>query len=279
MSFSFAKYSSADSLELVPEKYRPLYVEKEGKFVLMDPVKALAAEFDGVQTQLVSLNQSRKDDNSKDAARRHALNAVKESLSKLGWEPGDDIAEIPALIESKVAELIEANKSGGKIKADIEAITAASNKKIKEVEDAAGKEQQSMLTALTKHMIDGEAARHLALAGATQEGITLLMPQMRVRAKVFRDESGEYNTQVLDEAGSPAFSTKEVGRPMGMGELVEAMKTTFPSAFKSEMMPGTGTKPTQTSSKGTTVAAKPAGEKSSIQKIADGIRSGTYQNR
>jgi hypothetical protein len=118
-------------------------------------------------------------------------------------------------------------------------------------------------------MVAGDAARAMADAKVVENGVTLLMPQVRQFAKMVKDEStGDYTVRIVDGEGTPRMNGQ--GGLMTVADLVKEFKTTFPMAFQSDGKGGSGHQDSGTKK---TVQQK-TGEKSSIDKISAGLASG-----
>jgi hypothetical protein len=253
MEFTFEKNATVEAIESVPEQFRGMYSEVDGGGYELSPaLKGVAAAIDG-------LNKANK------AARNDAKTARTTLQAELDkWKLlGDDPDAIKTKLEELEAEL--AKGADGKLNLD---------KIRKEMGDAHAKELAerdkkltAMQTTLQKHLVDNEAVSAIAEAkGASQ----LLLPHVRASAKVIDDGAGGFAVRVLDGEGDVRIFT-QTGNPMTIKELVAEMRASevFGRAFEAE---GTGGGGAPAGGAGRPGPKPPAGEKSSIDKIAAGLR-------
>lgn len=143
-----------------------------------------------------------------------------EDLAKLrdeisGWEPPE---KWKATMDEREAQLIEKTK--------------------KEKDELQG-ELDSTVEQLKKVLIDAEAA---AAINAAEGNVALLTPHVRATTRMEKDANGDYVARVIDlETGRQRISLERGSTdPMGIKELVETMKTTYPEAFKGTNQGGSG---------------------------------------
>lgn len=101
MEFTFEKNLAVSSLDTVPEQFRHLYEERDGRYVLNDAHKGIAAAIDGLNK---SLKAARRD---ADEARRSRLDptAYAPVAQLLGVENTD--APTPDVLKAAAEKLIE----------------------------------------------------------------------------------------------------------------------------------------------------------------------------
>jgi hypothetical protein len=270
MPWDFTANKTVDSLDVVPEEFKPLYVEdKANQGYSVDPkVAPLADAYMGVNKQLTDAGKAKKSDMEKDAARRHTIKAISDILAEQGLTVDDDLSKLPETIKTKLSELMDQVKGGKQVKVDLDKIRLETEKKISEVKASAETDKTKMFSTLQKYMVGEAAAKALAENGVVEKGIELLLPQIRQFVKVI-PEGDEYIVRVVDAAGDARTDGK--GGFMGIPDLVKELKTQFPMAFKAQESGGTGKKP----GSGTQTTQKKVGteEKSSAQKIADGLKA------
>lgn len=268
MPWDFVANKTVDSVEVVPEEFRALYVEdKANSGYSVDPkVLPLATAYVGVNAQLATGQQAKKSDMEKDAARRHTIKAISDILVENGVTLDDDLSKLPDTIKTTLSGFMDQIKGGKQVKLDMDKIRLETDKKIGEVKAGADADKNKMFKSLEKHMVGEAAAKALAEAGVVEKGVELLSPQIRQFAKVVT-EGEDYIVRVVDAAGDARTDGK--GGFMGIPDLVKELKVSYPMAFKAQASGGTGTRPG--SGTQTTKIANKDGEKSSADKIRDGL--------
>lgn len=253
------EFNEVESLEKVPEQFRPVYAEREdGKF-------APSEDYRGVVDALIGLNKSLK------AARAEAKNKRDVDLSPL-HDFGQDPGEIRQNIESKLKELQDELAKGGDAKLNLDKVReelAQGHKKELEKYQARSEALQNQLFRQL-----GENAAKSAIVELKGEP-ELLMPFVLQQLKPV-EEDGEYKVYVIDAAGDRRYSGV-TGQPMTPKELIAEMKANekYGRLFESEagagggMPPGAGRK-----------APAPTGRTlSANEKIAAGLTKGQYKRR
>lgn len=252
MEHDFTK--PADSLDAVPEQFRPLYAQgQDGKFVVGEA-------FAGVVGAVTGLNTSLK------AARLEAKNKSPTDLSALS-EFGTDPASIRAAVDAKLAELQEAaTKGGGDAKANLEKIKADLAKGHATELAGVSAKTEAYKGQLYGLLVENAATTAVAEAKGVPE---LLLPFIKQQVKVV-EENGEFKVYVVDSAGDQRYSGV-TGSPMTIKELVAEMKTNskFGRLFESDQQQGGGGKPPGQSR----TPPKPGKEMSSVDKINAGLAS------
>lgn len=222
----FSVPETVESIDLVPEKFRSLYVEKDGKFTYQDPA---------VLTRSLS-NAKRERDEAKRAA------AAAESWKRLGKTP----EEIEDLLNAQAqAEEDKAKKAGDwetyktQMGEDFRKRTEKLvNQHTTEVETY--KTQLAKLqTSLEERIITAEATSAIA----EMKGVpALLMPHVQRHVKVV-EEDGRYMAVVLDARGEPRVNAR--GDFLTIKDLVAEMRDSdvYSRAFDASGTGGGGAPP------------------------------------
>lgn len=250
MEIDFSK--PVDSLDAVPEQFRGIFSQgQDGKYVVPDTFKGVAASITGLNTALK-------------AARLEAKNKAPVDLSALA-EFGDSPEAILEGINKKITEV------GGAKAADfnkqLDAARQAEATKHAGLLDGEKKRSQALQTQLYGLLVENAATSAVAELKGVPE---LLLPFIKQQVKV-GEKDGEFIVQVIDSQGDQRYSGT-TGQPMSIKELVAEMKgqEKFGRLFESEQQanrggggfnPGGGTKP----------PAAPNGEKTANQKLASGV--------
>lgn len=262
--WDFVKNAVVDSLDSVPEKYRGLYVEKDGKFTIADAAKSIVGEFTGLHATLADTKSKLTAANGEAASRRVSGQALTDFLKGQGVDniSADNPMET---LEAHVTTLVEANKAGKQVKVDLDKIKKEAETRIANVATAAKAENDVMLGALKKHMVGEATARALADAKGNVEVLT---PHITSAVRVIK-EGEDYVVRVVDAQNT--MRSNGAGQPMSINDLVAEMKgnKTFAANFESDTPTGNGLKPITNTRTG--AAAAKTGEKSSTAKISDGL--------
>lgn len=247
----------ADSLDKVPEQFRPLYAQgQDGKFVVDD-------KFKGVATAVIGLNTSLK------AAREDAKKRTPVDLSPLA-EFGTDPAAIKAEFDKRVADL---TAKGGDAAKAVEKVRSEMSEANKRALDAANAKTQAYQTQLYTMLVENTALAAVAEAKGLPD---LLMPFIKNQVKVV-EEDGKFVVHVVDGAGERRYSGV-TGQPMTIKELVAGMKADpkYGRLFESEQQQGGGG---MQPGAGTRKAPVQGATKSANDKIASGLGKGQYRTR
>jgi hypothetical protein len=271
MDWDFIANGSVDTIDLVPDAFKGYYEEDKaaGAFVLKADIKPLAEAYTGANKKLTTFGKQKKDDNTKDAARRLVIDGIAAKLAEAGIEVGDDVAKLPDIISEKFTELLGQVKGGKEAKVNLEAIKADFNKRLAAELAKKDGDLTTMRGSLEKYMVNSAAATALAEAGTVEKGAELLMPIISRSVKVVQ-EDGEYNVKVVDSDNNVRLNNR--GEPMGIKDLIGELKLSHPIVFKSEAkqgggkQPGTGKVPASGS-----MRQQNAGERTPNQKISAGL--------
>lgn len=211
---------SVEKLDDVDEAFRPLYVEKDGKFVLDAEGIPAPSDDTGLKTALQKERKARED--------------LEKQVKK--WQRlGKSDAEIEAMIaDAAKAEEEKATKAGewDKLKAQMNA---------KHADDlrSADEKVSAMKRALERHLVDAQATAAIAAAKGVPD---LLLPHVQKHVKVV-EENGEFKVVVTDVKGDPRVDGK--GEPLSISDLVVEMRGSdiFGRAFEGTGSSGSGTPP------------------------------------
>jgi len=225
MEFDF---TPQDSLETVPEQFRPLYTPEAGE----DGKFSVNPDFAGVATAINGFNKTAK-------TLRQQLKGAAVDLSPLA-EYGSTPEEIQQGIQAAMQTLKEGAKGKGEevqkqIDSMKEALKAAHAKELG-TKDTRIEGLQNQLYQL---MVRNEANTAIA----REEGIPdLLMPFVEQQIKV-SEADGKFNVNVVDADGEIRYGA--TGGPMSVTELVQEMKTKdmYLPLFKSPGRSGGDTRP------------------------------------
>lgn len=276
MEWDFLANSTVDTLDVVPEAFRPVYQEDKANsnFIVNPDLKALADSFTNTAKKLKATNTTRTEDNKKDKERRLALEGVQAAIVELGIEIPDNVS-LPEVIKSTFTTLSDSVKGGKEARVNVEAAKAEFQKQVKAITDTHTKEVSGLTATLEKHMIESAAAQELAKMGVVENGMELLMPMIRKTTKLQKQETGDYKVIVVDENNN--IRVDQHAADMNIPSLITDLKAKFPMAFKSENKGGGGTnnaatkKPVQNAGKAATDG------RSSVDKIAAGLDKGQHK--
>lgn len=273
MEFDFAKNETVESLDSVPEKYRGLYAEVDGKFTISDTVKGLVGDYIGVTSTLAGVRVDKKKVTDENAERRLATKAIEDFAQSVGLEVGDEghLAALQAFVDDLQGQI----KGGKEIKINLDKINSEWETRFTELGSAKDSEITEMRGALSKHLISDAASRALADAKGS---IELLLPHVLNQCKVVKEDGGSYRVTVLDAQGDSRFDGS--GGLMGVTDLVNEMKTQdkFGRAFESEVPAGGGTPPGGLNRPNVHRPGQQAENLSPTQKIAIGLKKGQAQD-
>lgn len=211
-----------DSIDKVPEQFRSLYAEVDGKPVI-------DSKFTGIKEALTGLNTSLK------AARAEAKSKTTVDLSPLA-EFGADPASIKAAFEARVADLVAKGGDATKAVEKVRSEMSTANKAALDAEKARTTAYQNQLHTI---LVENTALAAIAEAKGLPD---LLMPFIKNQVKVV-EEDGKFVVHVLDGAGERRYSGV-TGQPMTIKELVTGMKadTKYGRLFESDQQQGGGGK-------------------------------------
>jgi hypothetical protein len=233
MDFEFAKNGEVDDVNKVPEQFRGLYTQVDGKYKLGEGYAGIASAVDGLNK---SLKAARRD------ADEHKKGKVDltpfSAIGQLVGLEGDDAVN-PETLKSAVERIISESKDGkvnwDKMKRDLE---TGFNSKLTQKDG----ELQTMSKTLQKYLVNSAAVQAIAAHKGVPD---LLLPHIAAKTKVIK-EGEDYVVRVVDETGDPRGNAS--GGFMTIEDLVKEMKASpvFGRAFESDNTQGTGTKPGST---------------------------------
>ena len=252
MEFDFAEL--IDDGNKIPEQFRSLYAEADGKYKLRDDdvVK-------GARAALVGLNGALKAARSENKT----LKGTRIDTSALAEFGEDPVAQVNGAA-AKIAELQQAIASGTKINPEKikEDLTVAFSKE----KETLVKRNEALTGQLHGLLVDNAATTAIAELKGVPE---LLLPFVRNQVKVV-EADGKLTVNVVDAQGDTRFSTA-TGQPMSIKELVQSMKADakFGRLFESEVPQGGGSQPgAQTRN-----TPQAPGEKTAADKIHAGLQA------
>lgn len=254
MDFEFEKSGTVQTLDAVPEQFRPFYAEAEGGYALDEKYKGVGKSIDGLNK---SLKAARRD---ADEAKRSRpdLSGYAELGPLLGLEEGTtDPAALKEALETVLRQSKDGQVNWDKMKQQLQ-------KSHQDQLGAKEKELGTMSATLQRYLVTSEAVRAIAEAKGVPE---LLLPQVQARTKVIKD-GDNYVVRVVDDQGDPRADSS--GGFMGIADLVKELKSSpvYGRAFESEAPNGTGTQPRNGN------GVKPQQrqvERSSMDKIKSGL--------
>jgi hypothetical protein len=263
MEFELSQNLSVDSLDKVPEHFRPLYVQgQDGKLAIPDSMKPVAGAIDG-------LNKANK-------TVRRDLDTVRKNTPDLKpWKSvgtilGLDPEELtPDALQAAVEDLHTRANSGDKsAKVNLDKLKKEMQEANRKALEAKDGELNGMRGSLSKYLIDNAAISAISELKGVPE---LLLPHVRAAAKVVQD-GNDYVVRVVDAQGDPRGDGK--GGFMTVKDLVAELKAsaTFGRAFESQAPAGGGKPPAKPGSRAP-AGPQQGAERSATQKIADGLRS------
>lgn len=207
MEFEFSSNAELDTLDNVPEVYRGLYTQANGKYTIAEAHRALTATIDGLGSNLKAAKNNLTKANGESKTHRESLQGL---LKAAGVDNAEGLTAKLADLEGKIAA--GATVKPEEIRAAVEADWKG---KLQGVEDKNAK----LSGTLQKLLVDNEAISALAEAkGSTK----LLVPLIKSMTKVIEDENGDYIAVVTKPNGDVRANAS--GSPMTIAELVAEMK-------------------------------------------------------
>lgn len=256
MEFDFTTNGTVDSIDKVPEQFRPVYSEGADKKFSINPTMK------GIVDAITGLNGALKNERKATTTlkgQKDVSAIVKETFGV------DTVDEVKAKIDELTQQVAEKSKvDPAKIKADIEKAFGVK-------EEGYKADKAKMQATLDKYLVDSAGLAALAEAKGNAK---LLMPIIKSQAVVVPD-GDEYVVRIKDPTGD--YRGNGAGGFMTVADLVKELKSSsdYGVAFASDAPSGSG-KPAgqqtqqqrQTSQQRQTDAS---GEKTPAQMIADGL--------
>jgi hypothetical protein len=257
MEFDFSANGTVDSLDKVPEQFRPVYSEGADKKFSINPTMK------GIVDAITGLNGALKNERKATTTlkgQKDVSAIVKETFGV------DSVDEVKAKIDELTQQVAEKSKvDPAKIKADIEKAFGVK-------EEGYKADKAKMQATLDKYLVDSAGLAALAEAKGNAK---LLMPIIKSQAVVVPD-GDEYVVRIKDPSGD--YRGNGAGGFMTVADLVKELKSSsdYGVAFQSDA-PSGGGKPAgqqttqQTRQTQQRSASQDSGDKSPAQLIADGL--------
>ncbi|HET8777972.1 MAG TPA: hypothetical protein VFN76_09965 [Candidatus Limnocylindria bacterium] len=207
--------AQVDKLDDVAEKYRPLYAEKDGKFVL-DP--DVAEDTSGIKG---ALDTERK---AREAAER-----------RLKAFDGIDPAKAKELEQAAAKAEEERQRAAGNFDA-LKAQMVEQHGKALDAERQKTTSREKYIHTLVAENVARAALQDVALS------VDLVLPHVLGQVRVVEDEStGTWSAQIVDAKGNVRIKDGN-GTPMAIADLVAEMRTDdrYKLAFKGSGASGSG---------------------------------------
>jgi len=262
MKFDFATNQTVDSIESVPQDFRGLYTEADGKYSLKSDDAGVQSAVAAVVRLNEALNKSRGE-----------VKTLKSGQVDL--TPLSDYGSTPEEIAQAVADKVKtfedelAKGEGAKLNLD----------KIKEDLAKAHandlKSKDTRIEALTGQLYGMMVETAATSAIAAEKGdVELLMPFIKKQVAPV-EEDGKFKVFVVDSDNERRYSGT-TGVPMTIKELVAEMKgqEKYGKLFESETPSGPGFKPGARKTMQT-----PGKELTSVQKISAGLSKGQHARK
>jgi polyhydroxyalkanoate synthesis regulator phasin len=262
MEFDFSTNGTVDKIDLVPEQFRPVYVESDGKFTIDPRMKGVADAISGLNS---ALRNERKTTTTL-KGQKDVSAAIKEAL---GLESLDEAKARMDELTQQVAEKSKVDPA--KIKADIEKAFNTERETLKG-------ENAKMKGSLERYLVDAAAATAL---NDNKGNAKLLLPIIKQAVAVVQD-GDEFVVRVKDAAGD--YRGNGQGGFMTVADYVKELKASpdYGVAFQSDAPAGGGRRPEggQQTSRTTADRAARTGseERTPAQKISDGLRKRGARN-
>lgn len=213
--------AEVESVDQVPEKYRPFYTENDGKYVLDEELVGDQKKYTSTSANLSKANKEAKE-------RRTAL----EAWEALGLSPDEAKEKIAAGEKAPAGDPTKTQEEIDRVRT---AITAKHQKEI----EAERAKTNGYRGQLERSLIGSDAKSAIAAAKGI---VPLLLPHVQSQMKLFEGDDGELVARVVDGKGEVRLNGH--GNPMTVAELVDEMKgnADFKTAFLADTTTG-GDKP------------------------------------
>ncbi len=263
---------SVDTLDAVPEEYRPGYAAAEGgKFAVKPEFKPFFTTINGNSTALTKSRSDLAKANKESADRRGVISAFEKLIAESGLTV-DEGEQAHEKLRAHLDDLTSKAKNGGELKVNLDNLRKQFEKDTAAIKADSDTKLGKMKGTLEKHLV-GDVAKS---ALTKHEGnSTLLLPIIKSNVKVVEDGE-DYAVRVMDAEGGIRIDTK-TGQPMTIEAFVAEMKTNpdYAAAFKSTTNGGSGARQ-QTK----TTVPNPAGNRADLtptQKISAGLGKGQFE--
>jgi rRNA maturation endonuclease Nob1 len=191
--------SEVNDLEGVDERFRALYEEKDGKFVLDESI------YEGLipESEVKGLAQNKDEILSELRTVRGKLKEIEPDYKKLK-EAEDKRAEEKAKAEGDFQALMKQNQ---------------------EKHEKALQDRQAEIEALTNDLITEKVTKTATAAIAKAKGsVTVLLPHVERSCRCTRGDDGNWRVEVLGKDGKPRLTPGKGNDLMTIDELVSEMK-------------------------------------------------------
>lgn len=255
MEFDFSKNQVVEKLDKVPAQFQGAYIENTdtevGGFIVNPAIAPLTEAISGLNGALAKARKEAKGKNTP---------SVDQLLEPLGFKSVEEIQEALDTMKEQLEKAGDGKINLDKMRIDMEKGFA------KQLE-AKDLELQGMSKSLQRYLVEKEAINAISQAKGVSD---LLLPHIKNQAKVIK-EGDDFVVRVVDKDGEARGDGK--GGFMSVNDLVAELKSseTFGRAFESEAPRGGGTPPG--GQRPPSVPGVKQAEKSSTQKIADGLRA------
>lgn len=264
MQFDFNKNLVVDNLDKVPEDFRGLYVEHEGKYKLATDNPTVKSAVAAVIALNTALNASRSD-----VAAWKGKAVDFSALSEFGETP-----------EAIAASFREQLTSAGKrdVKEAVEKAVQAANTAKEAAHAVVVRKFDEQVKGLTgqlyKRIVTSDALAELATAKAIAPEV--LMPHVASQVRV-EEKDGELIALVVTPGTGDQRYSGTTGSPMTIKELVAELKgqDRYKPFFEGEAKRGAGT---PGRSAGMPAIGNKGRELSSTEKIAEGLRKKQFSS-
>lgn len=196
----------------------------------------------------------------KEREARKALEKQTKAFEGLGLSP-DEIAELKANHEKAQEEKAKAAGEWDKLREKLHEQHQAEMQKLQD-------QLNSVTTSEHEARVESGLKGALMEAGVTEEGSSILPDILKSRAKI-ETVDGKRVVKVFDADGTPMLNKD--GRDASLADLVASASEKYPSLFKAQTKPGSGTPPGGNGARGSdtqTVSAAKLAEMTPQQKAA-----------
>lgn len=273
MLFELANNREVKSIDVVPEEFRGLYVEKSGggfELGMSDP------KIGGAVNAALGLQKSLKAARA-DADKFKGKAVDLGGLAEYGDSPDAILQKFNSIITDKDNEI--AKGKGATL--DLDKVRTS----MKSEHDKALSAKDLAIASLEGEITDLVVGMHATTTVSKHNGMPDLVmphiaPRLRVQAVMVKDASGadrrRRNVVVVDEQGDARINGA-TGQPMTVDDLVKEMKADkrYGVLFASEAAQGGGAQGTQRSAQQRSGDGKTM---SPTQKISAGLDAGLHQN-
>jgi hypothetical protein len=211
----------ADKLDEIPESLRGSAKAEGQKFVISTLPEGTTIE------DTRKLRGALQDE-------REARKNVARKLSAYGWSISDDGTKITetadGAVDPEIARQDRAAVKAGKVgsakdPAEIEQLRKDLTDKFERDRAAMLQENARLEAYVADQLIEREALSHIRATGGNDDTVKVMLPLIRARTKVERQQDGSARVLVFDERGKQAISKIQGSAdPMGIAEFVKSLK-------------------------------------------------------